>query len=153
MVAHLVLAASALLDLTAHHGAGDVTDIRLLGGDILDHVAVAHDDHLVADGEDLLQAVGDEDDGDAAGRHAADGVQQSLRLLLGEDGGGLVEDQQTQILLTQLAGDLGKLLMADGHIADDHFGVDGNAHLVDGLVSAAIHFLIVESVHALAEHF
>ena len=44
-------------------------------------MAVAHDDDLVANIKDLLQTVRDEDDRDAARRHAADGIEQRRGLL------------------------------------------------------------------------
>ena len=139
--------------LAPHHVVGDVADVRLAGGHVLDHITVPHDDHLIAHRQDLLQTVGDEDHGDAPGGHAADGVQQRLCLLLGEHGGGLVQDQQLQVLLAQLAGDLRELLVTHGHAADDHLLVDSHAHLLNSFCGAVIHFLIVESVQARAEHF
>ena len=148
-----VVGSAAGSHLAPHHVVGDVADVRLAGGHVLDHITVPHDDHLIAHRQDLLQAVGDEDHGDAPGGHAADGVQQRLRLLLGEHGGGFVQDQQLQVLLAQLAGDLRKLLVPHGHAADDHLLVDSHAHLLDGFCGAVIHFLIVESVQARAEHF
>ena len=100
-----------------------------------------------------METVGDEDHRDALGGHAADGVQQRLGLLLRQNGGGLVQDQQLQVFLAELAGDLGELLVTHGHAADDHFLIDLHAHFFDGALGALIHFLIVESVHSFAEHF
>ena len=95
--------------------------------------------------------MGDEDHGDALSGHAPDGVQKGLGLLLGEHGGGLVQNQQLQLVLAQLPGDLGELLVAHRHTADDHFGVDLHAHLLDGLGGAAVHLLVVQGVEPLAE--
>ena len=100
-----------------------------------------------------MEAVGDEDDRDAPCGHTADGVQQRVGLFLRQHGSGLVQDQQLQVFLTELTGDLGKLLVAHGHAADDHFLVDLHAHFFDGALGARIHFLIVESVHSVAEYF
>ena len=100
-----------------------------------------------------MKTMGDEDDGNALGGHIADGVQQRFGFLLRQHGGGLVQDQQLQVFLAELAGDFGKLLVAHRHAADDHFLVDLNAHFFDGALGAHIHFLIIESVHSIAEHF
>ena len=42
---------------------------------------------------------------------------------------------------------------ADGDIARFKVLIDIHAHLLDGFCGAVIHFLIVESVQTLAEHF
>ena len=115
-------------------------------------MAVAHDDDLVANIKDLLQAVRDEDDRDAARRHAADGIEQRRSLLFRQNGGRLVENKQLEMLLAQLARDLGELLMADRHIADDHVGVDVDAHFFNGCRCTAVHLLIIERVQTAAEH-
>ena len=96
--------------------------------------------------------MGDEDHSDAPLRHAPDGIQQRVGLLLGEHGGGLVQDQQLQLLLGQLAGNLGKLLVPHGHVVDGHGALDVNAHLLDGLLRLALHVLAVQRVKPVAEH-
>ena len=96
--------------------------------------------------------MGDEDNSDATGRHAPDGVQQSSGLLLRQNGGGLVQDQQLELVLAQLTGDLGELLMTNGHIADDHVLVDLHAHFVNGLCGLGLHFFIIERIQPGAEH-
>ena len=69
-------------------------------------------------------------------RHAADGIEQRRSLLFRQNGGRLVENKQLEMLLAQLTRDLGELLMADRHIADDHVGVDVDAHFFNGLLAA-----------------
>ncbi len=66
----------------------DVAHVR--GGDV---VAVAQDRHPVADVEDLLQAVRDVDDGDAAFGESLHDGEQLLQLLAAQDGRRLVHDQ------------------------------------------------------------
>lgn len=55
------------------------------------------------------------------------GIEQRRSLLFRQNGGRLVENKQLEMLLAQLTRDLGELLMADRHIADDHVGVDVDA--------------------------
>ena len=79
------------LDLAADHGAGQ----RLLIG--LGHVrnlgygfAPAQDENAVADGHDLPQLVGDEEDAFSLLLQAADDGKEPLGLLICQDGGGLI---------------------------------------------------------------
>ena len=95
--------------------------------------------------------MGDEDYGDPLGRHVPDGLQQCLGLFLRQDRGGLVQDQQLQVLLTQLPGDLRKLLVAHRHIADDHVSADLDAHFVNGLGGALLDLLIIQRIQPGAE--
>ena len=139
-------------DASADHTFRNLTDIGAGRGDVGDHEAVAHDDDPVADGKDLVQSVRDEDNRDAAFGHGANGIEQRLGLLLGQNGGRLIQDQELELILAELARDLRKLLVADGHFADDHVLVDGEAHLVDGGLRPAGHFIVIEGVQSLAEH-
>ena len=99
-----------------------------------------------------MEAVGDEDDGNTPGGHAPDGLQQGLGLPLRQHGGGLVQNQELQLVLAQLPGNLRELLVAHGHVADDHFGVDGDAHLLDGGGGPPVHLFIIQRVQPVAEH-
>ncbi len=96
--------------------------------------------------------MGNEYHSDAPGRHAADGIQQRSRLALGQDRRGFVEDQELQLFLAELARDLGKLLVTDGHVVDDHLAVDLHAHLLDGIAGALSHGGAIQRVQPLAEH-
>ena len=144
-------AGGGTLHVAAHHPACDIVHTGLFGGDVPDHMAVPHDHHLVTHRENLVKAVGDEDYGDLLGGHGPDGIQQSLGLLLRENGGGLVQNQQLELILAQLTGNLCKLLVAHGHTADDHFRVDLHAHLLDGRGGPPVHLLVVQGVEPLAE--
>ena len=82
------------LNLAADHGAGQ----RLLIG--LGHVrnlgygfAPAQDENAVADGHDLPQLVGDEEDAFSLLLQAADDGKKPLGLLICQDGGGLIQNQ------------------------------------------------------------
>ena len=151
MILHILL--NGNIHLAAHHGLGDAVYIGFGCGDILNHVTVPHDNHLVAHGQDLVEAVGNKDDGNAPLGHTADGIQQRIRFLLRQHGGGLIQDQQLQLILAQLSCNFGKLLMTDRHIADAHVGIDVDTHLLDGGIRTLIHFFIVQGVQPGAEHF
>ncbi len=58
-------------NLAADHLPRDLGDVGLSGRRVLHNMAVAHNDDLVADRHDFVQAVRDEDHGNAARRHAA----------------------------------------------------------------------------------
>ena len=96
--------------------------------------------------------MGDEDHRDPLGGHAPDGLQQGLGLLLRQHGGGLVQDQKFELVLAQLTGNLRKLLVAHGHTADDHLGVDLHAHLLNGRRGPAVHLLVIQGVEPLTEN-
>ena len=99
-----------------------------------------------------MQSVGDENNGNAPGRHGGDGIQQRHSLLLRQNSGGLVQDQQLQLVLTQLTGNLGELFVAHRHIADAHVVIDLYAHLIDGRLGLLFHFLAVQGVQPLSEN-
>ena len=99
-----------------------------------------------------MQSVRDKDNGDALFRHGADGSQQRFRLLLGEHRGRLVQDQDLELILAELTRDLRELLVSDGHFADDHVLVDVKAHLVDGGLRTAGHFIIIKSIEPVSEN-
>ena len=97
----------------------------------LDRLAVAQDRDGVGDRLDLVQLVRDHDRGDAALLEAAQQVQQVLRVALVQRRGGLVEDEQLDVLGERLR-DLDELLLAhaDVGLRDGHAGDQGE-FLVD----------------------
>ena len=89
----------------------------------LDRAAVADDGDRVGDRGDLVELVGDHDLGDALGLQATHQVQQVRGVVLVEGGGGLVEDEQLDVL-GQGLGDLDQLLLAHAECLDRGVGVD-----------------------------
>ncbi len=79
--------------LAHHHGRQDAL-VHVLGFRHAHQFALAHDAHAVGDGHDLVELVGDDDDGHLLFPHnAADDGKELVRLLGGQHGGGLVKDQ------------------------------------------------------------
>ena len=70
--------------------------------------------------------MGDVDDGDAGLGQLAHDAEKDLDLLVRERGGGLVHDEDLEVLLHEVAGYLDHLLLADAQVA--HLGV--GRHLV-----------------------
>jgi len=81
-------------DLAADHQAGQARRRRVGDRDPgRRDPAPPHDGDPVGDLADLAQLVADEDDGRAAGHHGAQRPEQVRRLLRGQDGRRLVEDE------------------------------------------------------------
>ena len=110
-----VLCDGGLVECIEGEGAaGHVGDDAGLAGladrTIADDAAVAQDDDAVGDREHLVEAVADEDDGDAMRAEIADDGEQRLGLVRRQRGGRLVEDQQFGVAGERL-GDLDDLLL------------------------------------------
>ncbi len=91
-----------------------------LGRDLL---AVLEDGDRVAEVEDLLEPVGDVEDGDAALGEAADDGVEELDLVVGQRGGRLVHLDDPGVEADRL-GDLDDLLLGDRQRADPLAGAD-----------------------------
>ena len=65
----------------------------------------------------------DEDHGDALGTQLAQGLEEDLRLMLGQRRGGLVEHEDPWVLAVDL-GDLHHLGLSHRQIADQRVGID-----------------------------
>ena len=79
--------------------------------------AVAQHGDAIADAADLVHAVGDVDDADAARLRLLDHREQALRFAIGERGRRLVEDQHRELGAERL-GDLDHLLLGAGEVLD-----------------------------------
>ena len=82
-----------------------------------DDLAPAQDADAVSDLQHLVELVRDEDDAEALRRHAAERLDQTLRLLRRENGGWLVEDEDARPEIEQTQ-DLHPLLLPDGELPD-----------------------------------
>ena len=98
-----------------------------------------------------MQSVRNENNGNALFRHGTDGVEQSFRLFLRQYGGRFIENEQLELILAELTRDLGKLLVADRHIADAHTLVDMKAHLVDGRLGTSGDLVVIKRIQSFTE--
>ena len=119
----MVAAGVEVRGLPPHHGGdqpggGDV--VTCVGGDV---AAVAEDRDPVRDGEHLLQAVADEQDGDALVPQLADLPEQALDLVGRQRSRGLVHDQHPDVERDGL-GDFDRLLSRHGQAHRRHAGVE-----------------------------
>ena len=73
-----------------------------------------------------MELVGDDDDGLAVGAHTAQDVKEAVRLLGGEDGGRLVQDEDIRAPVENLY-DFYRLLLGHRHVVDFLGGVDVKA--------------------------
>ena len=114
----------------ADHHRGELFFVHVAGVLHADEPSLAHHAHAVADCHDLVELVRDDDDRHAQlAHHAADDGEQLVRLLRGEDGGRLVEDQNLVVAVEHLE-DLGALLHTDGDVLDERVGVNVQAVLL-----------------------
>ena len=113
----------------AHHHIGELLGIGLAGGHIADVQALAQHRHPVGNLHDLVELVGDDDDGLAVGLHIAHHVKEPLGLLGRQDGGGLVQNQNIGPAVEDLD-DFDGLLLRDRHVVNFLIGVHDKAVLV-----------------------
>ena len=123
--------------LLAHHHLGEQGFVGVLGGHVAHIFTTAQNGHPVADGQHLMQLVGDNDNGLAVGFHVAHDGKELFGLLGGEHGGGFVQDQDVGTAVQHLD-DLQRLFLADAHLVDFLVQVQGKAVLfADGTGPAA----------------
>ncbi len=125
-------------DLATDHAGDHLVDGRLgdrLGADVL---AVAHHRDRVAEREDLVEAVGDEDQGATLVAQAAGDREQPLDLDAAQGCGRLVHDQQGRVERDGLR-DLDDLLVGDGEAARRATGVDRDAQPLEEALGLGVH--------------
>ena len=104
----------------------------------MDQLAIPEDDHPVADLCHLPELVGDVDQGDAPGPEVAHNPKQALDLDLGEDGRGLVQDEDPGFVHEGLA-DLHQLFLRRRKVRDARIGIDGRRESAQQLPGPLMH--------------
>ena len=107
----------------AHHHVRQGLLVGVLGLHIADVLALAEHRHAVGHVQHLVELVGDDDKGLAVGLHVAHDGEQLVRLLRGQHGGGLIQNEDVGAAVQHLD-DLDGLLLRNGHVVDLHVGVD-----------------------------
>jgi hypothetical protein len=115
----------------ADHQLGDADHRGGLGIERAHDLPVAQHGDVVGDLEDLVEPVGDEQDPHALARERAHDAEELGGLALGEHRGGLVEDQEPDAALVDLARDLDELHVTDRHAGERQPLVDAQADLVE----------------------
>ena len=92
----------AHVHLTSHHGQRQGLHRGLGNGQLLHNAATAHHGHVVAQAHDLLELVGDEQNGAALVAQHPQHVEQLLGFLRREYGSGLIQDQNTGAAVQRL---------------------------------------------------
>ena len=134
-------------DLSADHPLDDPVDGRLrdrVGGDV---GAVAHHGDRVAEREDLVEAVGDEDERAALVAQAAGDREEPVDLDPAERRGRLVHDQQARVERDGL-GDLDDLLVGDRESPSGTARVDPDAETGEERLGLGVHRRPVDAAAA-----
>ena len=101
----------------AHHHLGEGLGGGVGSPDRADIPALPQHRHLVGEGHDLVELVGDDDDGLSVRAHVPQHGEELFGLLGGEHGGGLVQDQDVRPPVEDLD-DLHRLLFRHRHVID-----------------------------------
>ena len=141
-----------LIDRAADHEADDLGDLRRGGVERSDVLAVAHDGDAVGDAFELIHAVRDIDDADAGLLELADKDEQVVDLRVGQDGGGLVEDEQSCVFMGQSLCDFDHLLLRDRQRLDDGLRIEIQMQLVEQRLRHGVLLCLVDeqALHGLA---
>ena len=131
------------LDVPADHELSQVLLVRRAWDPLADDLAAPDDRDPIGDLEDLVQLVADEDDRMPLRSKPAQDSEDLLRLLGGEDGGGLVEDEDAGIAVERLE-DLDPLLLTDGQSVDPGVGIEVEAELLAERLDLATGRLLVD---------
>ena len=112
----------------ADHLGHDIVPRHGIDGVTAANPAVPHDHDAIGDGEDLGEAVRDEDDGDATRLERAHAIEQALQLVLGQRRRRLVENQEAR-LLGKRPSDDDELLRSKVERRHGGFGIDLEAEI------------------------
>ena len=141
-------------DLAAHHPAHDLVNrggVDAVGRDVL---AVAHDRDGVAEGEDLVEAVRDEDDRASLVAKASSDSEEAVDLDPAECCGRLVHDEHPGVERDRF-GNLDDLLVGDRQSLGPAVGVDAHAQSSEETLDLGAHGRAVdpsESANRLPTH-
>src|SRR6516164_5094948 len=113
-------------DLAADHQLRQFGRVGRGGPAMSDDGAGPHHIDLVGNRHDLAQFVRDQNDRRAARTQCREDTKELIRLLRGQDAGGLVEDQNASATV-QCFEDLDPLQRADRQVDDQRFGIDHEA--------------------------
>ena len=127
---------------------------RLLGGQLGDRGgdnvgAVAKDGDAVAEGEDFLESMADEEDRDPALAKLADDSEEALDLAGGEGGGRLVHDEDAGVEGERF-GDLDELLIGNGEATDGGANIQVDAKGGEQTLDFAVHRSPIDAAEAVA---
>ena len=112
-----------VLGVRADHLADDPGDVDIRHALLAGDAPVAQHGDEVADADQLLQAMRDVDDGDAARLEVGDDTEEDFDLGGAQGRGRLVHDQDAGVLRHRL-GDLDELLLADAQLLDRRARID-----------------------------
>ncbi len=117
------------------------------GGHLADAATVAQNGDPVAEGRDLLQVMGNEDNTHPVRAQLPHDPEELVHFLAGQYGSRLVHDQDTR-LKTQRLGDLHHLEPRDAEFAHQDFRRDVHAHTAQQLFRVGLHPLAVDHPEA-----
>ena len=129
-------------DIAADHHAGKLRLVGLGDVDGADVLALAQDGAAVSDRHDLVELMGNEEDGLSLGRQILHDLEELFDLLRRQNGRRLVEDEDLIVAIEHLE-DLGALLHADRDVLDQCIGVNVQAVALGELqhLLARVHLL------------
>ncbi|GBD84463.1 hypothetical protein BMS3Abin02_00856 [bacterium BMS3Abin02] len=125
-----------------HHHLGEARSGGSSSRHGSDSAAISEHGDAVADVEDLVQLVGDEDERMTLGGHGAQCHEEVLDLLRSQDGSRLVERKERRVAIEGLD-DLDTLLLSDRQLPDVGFRVDFDAVGLGELIDSFGHGLQV----------
>ena len=128
----MLLRLGEILGRRSDHLANDPADVDIRHALAAGDAPVAQHGDEIADADQLLQAMRDIDDGDAARLQIADDAKQHFDFGRAQGGGRLVEDQDARVLRHRL-GDFDKLLLPDAQILDKRARIDAGLQPVQQL--------------------
>ena len=132
-----LLVRRAAAQLAPDHQRRERARRRVRRVDRRDRATAAEDRDAVRNGLHLVELVRDEDHGAPLVRHAAQRLEQHLRLLRREHRGRLVQDQDARVPIERLE-DLDALLLAERQLPDARARIDVEAVALRDLADAAL---------------
>ena len=126
-----------------HHQAGDLLRRGVESLYRIHHLAGAQHGDAVAEGHDLLELVGDDDDGLPQLLQALEHLPQLVDLLGRQNGGGLIQNDDVGLAVERLC-DLHPLLHPQGDVPDLLPDRQGKAVPVGELLDLVVHLAAVD---------